>query len=62
MPGRLIYYYVLLCRHLRIRPINTKISERRERAERDEEEYNDKQNKGRTIFDIMIEKSQIPRG
>ena len=59
MPGRLIYYYCLLCRRLRMRMIDTEISERFERTKRDDEEYNARENKGRAIFDIMTEERKF---
>ena len=57
MPGRLIYYYVLLCCRLGIPTIDTEIRERSERAERHTEEHNERQNMGRMIFDMMMEES-----
>ena len=59
MPGRLSYYDCLLGRRLRMRMIDTEISERFERAKRDDEEYNARENKGRAIFDIMTEERKF---
>ena len=58
IPGRLIYYYVLLCRRFRFSIDNTEVWERHERSERNAEEYNTRENMGRMIHDIMASEMQ----
>ena len=61
MPGRLIYYYVLLCRRFRFSIGNTEMWQRRERTECRTEERDAYENIGRKIVDIMSEERNLTK-